>query len=85
MGFEHVVRPGEVAVDETLLNSLRKMQHPRTIAELHSSLGLCNLGQLFILGYNKIATTLNGLLHKEMPTNLSPFENDEDQTFRQFN
>lgn len=79
----HALRPGQLAADKTRIKSLKDLQHPCTITELRSFSGLCNLHSRFISGHTSIRASRNKLLRQEMPTDLSLFRDEENQTFRQ--
>lgn len=78
----HTIRPGQLSIDEVRIKSLKGMQHPRTLSELRSFMCLGNLYRRFIPGYTNVATPHNTLLWKEMPANLSSFEDEEKKEFR---
>ena len=77
----HIITPGHLSINAAHTESFRELRHPRTISELRSFLGLCNVYRRFIPNFSHIAAPLNALLKKGMPTNLEPFGDSESAAF----
>ena len=60
----HVIKPGRLTMNEAHTKSLRDVQHPTTLTELRSFLGLCNVYRRFVPNFARIAGPLNALLKK---------------------
>ena len=58
----HIVRPGTIEVDQASTRCLEGLRPPRTVTELRSFLGVCNVYRRFIRRLTDIATPLNELL-----------------------
>ena len=72
----HVIRPGKLHVASKNVEAVRNFAPPRTITELRSFLGLCNVYRRFVRDFAEKATPLNRKLRKGEPTS---FElNDEE-------
>lgn len=55
----HIIRPGTLEVDQARLKSLKKVTVPRTLTQLRSFLGLCNVYRRFVANYAKVAQPLD--------------------------
>lgn len=70
--FGHVIRPGQLLIDEARLHSSNEAKHSTTQTELRSFLELSNVYRRFISGFIRIAGPLNKVLKKGQPTKLDP-------------
>ena len=78
----HIIRPGQLEIDNAHTAALREAQHPRTVTELRSFLGLCNVYRRFVQGYTDIAAPLQELLKKGVPKDLPEFTAEQEEAFR---
>jgi len=70
----HVVRPGQLLVNQENIKSLAQELPPRTQTELKSFLGMCNLYRRFIKDYGHITKPLTKLTSKKLPHVLPPLD-----------
>ena len=77
----HVIRPGQLSVDEVRVKSLKEAKHPTTQTELPSFLGLCNVYRRFVPKFADVAAPLNHLLRKGQPVKLEPLADVEASAF----
>ena len=75
----HIVRPGTIEVDKASTRCLEGLRPPRTITELRSFLGVCNVYRRFIRRLTDIAAPLNTLLEGSPAKNSPIPEFDERQ------
>jgi len=68
----HVVRPGQLLVNQKNIKSLTQALPPRSQTELKSFLGMCNVYRRFIKDYAHIAKPLTKLTSKKLPHVLPP-------------
>ena len=61
----HIVAPGQLQVASKTCQAIKEMPPPRTITELRSFLGLCNVYRRFIKGFGQIAYPLTRKLRLE--------------------
>ena len=54
----HIVRPGTLEVDQSHVRALREAEPPRTVSELRSFLGFCNVYRRFVPSYTDMARPL---------------------------
>lgn len=78
----HIIKPGELHVNDVRTKSLREMQHPTTQTELRSFLGLINVYRRFIPHFSHIASPLNQLLKKGSPKKLEPLNDEQAEAFQ---
>jgi len=70
----HVVRPGQLLVNQTSIKSLAQALPPRNQTELKSFLGMCNVYRRFIKDYAHIAKPVTKLTSKKLPHVLPPLD-----------
>jgi len=63
----HVVRPGQLLVNQKNIKSLAQALPPRNQTDLKSFLGMCNVYRRFIKDYAHIAKPLTKLTSKKLP------------------
>ena len=78
----HIIKPGPLEVDTSLVAALREAKHPGSQTELRAFLGLCKVYRRFVPRYSQIAAPLNKLLKKGQPEKLITFGPDADYAFR---
>lgn len=78
----HIIRPGTLEVNQACLKFLKKVAVPRTLTQLRSFLGLCNVYRRFVENYAKIASPLAELLRKGMPDPIPDFTTAQMTAFR---
>ena len=79
----HVVRPGTIEVYKAATRCLDGLRPPRTITELRSFLGVCNVYRRSIRRLANIASPLNELLEGNPPKN-SPIPELDERQIRSF-
>ena len=79
----HLIKHGQLQIDDTNTKSLKEAKPPTTKSELRSFLGLCNVYKRFIENFAVLAHPLNQLLRKNSP---DTFELNDEQlkAFRTF-
>ena len=79
----HLIKPGQLQIDDTNTKSLKEAKPPTTKSELRSFLGLSNVYRRFIKKFAVLAYPLNQLLRKNSP---DTFELNDEQlkAFRTF-
>jgi len=70
----HVVRPGQLPVNQKNIKSLAQALPPQNETELKSVLGMCNVYRRFIKDYAHIAKPLTKLTSKTLPHVLPPLD-----------
>jgi len=70
----HVVRPGQLLVNQNNIKSLAQALPPRNHTELKSFLGMCNVYRRFMQDYAHIAKPLTKLTGKKLPPVLPPLD-----------
>jgi len=70
----HVVRPGQLLVNQKNIKSLAQALPPRNHTEFRSFLGMCNVYRRFIKDYAHIAKPLTRLTSKKLPHVLPPLD-----------
>lgn len=78
----HMIKPGQLEMDEVATAAIRKMLPPTTQAQLRSFLGACNVYRRFVPRYPHIAAPLNALLKKGQPVRLKEFGEAETDVFQ---
>lgn len=72
----HVIAPDKAHVATKTKESIKALHYPTTAPELRSFFGLCNVYQLFVSTFAKLASLLNKTLKKGEPLKLG-FEKEE--------
>jgi len=70
----HVVRPGQLLVNQKDIKSLAQSLPPHNQTDLKSFLGMCNVYRRFIKDYAHIAKPLTKLTSKKLPHVLPPLD-----------
>ena len=60
----HVIRPGKLSVTATASDAFRSFEYPKTLTQLRSFLGTCNVYRRFVKDFAKIARPLTNLTRK---------------------
>jgi len=68
----HVVRPGNLSLNEKNLKAIKKAVFPKTQTQLRSFSGMCNVYCMFTVDFAKTAKPLNDLNSVKLPERLSP-------------
>jgi len=77
----HVIRPGQLAVADKNVETIKKARHPRTRTELRSFLGMCNVYRRFVPGFARIAAPLTDMLKKGEAESFQELTKDQSQAF----
>ncbi|CAN8069586.1 unnamed protein product [Agarophyton chilense] len=77
----HVIKPGQLAIQEAQTVALREVQPPSTQKQLRSFLGLYNVYRRFVPRYSHIAAPLNAKLRNGQPVQLEQFRQAEVEAF----
>lgn len=83
--FEHVIKPGELAIEETTDAALKKEQQPKNQKELRSFLRMCNVYRRFARGYFNVAMSLEKFSRKEHFCKLIAFDEEQESAFQTLN
>ena len=78
----HIIRPGQLCINEAMSKSLKEAQHPTSQTELRSFLGLCNVYRRFVKDFSRRAAPLNDLLRKGQPAKLGPLTSEQAAAFK---
>ncbi len=73
----HIIKPGQLEIDQANTKSLREALPPSTRTQLRSFLGLVNVYRRFIPNFSTVAGPLNELLKKDAPTTFELVENQQ--------
>jgi len=68
----HIVRPGQLHVDNKSVDALKDAKFPTTKTQLKSFLGICHVYRRFVKDFAKRAKPLNTLPRAEIPPDLPP-------------
>jgi len=77
----HVVRPGQLLVNQKNIKSVAQALPPRNQTEIKSFLGMCNVYRRFIKDYAHIAKPLTKLNSKKLPHVLPPLDTTQLASF----
>ncbi|CAN8070819.1 unnamed protein product, partial [Agarophyton chilense] len=77
----HVIKLGQLAIQEAQTAALHEVQPPSTQKQLRSFLGLRNFYRRFVPQYSHIAAPLNAKLRKGQPVQLEQFRQAEVEAF----
>ena len=61
----HVISPGKLSVAEAAADAFKTFTFPRTLTQVRSFLGACNVYRRFVKGFAKIARPLSDMTHKD--------------------
>ena len=78
----HIIRPGQLEINQAHTAALANMQHPTNQSELRSFMGLCNVYRRFIPNFSLMAGPLNSMLKKGHPVKFGPLTPEQAQAFR---
>ena len=73
----HVVRPGKLAAAMDTCKAVEGFPEPRTITDVRSFLGLCNVFRRFVKDFARIAAPLNAMLKKDRPATFDDLTDDD--------
>ena len=62
----HVISPGKLSVAEAAADAFKTFTFPRTLTQVRSFLGACNVYRRFVKGFAKIARPLTDMMRKDV-------------------
>lgn len=77
----HIIKPGALTIDESRVERLKKLQHPRNVTKLQFFLGFFNLYRHSVPNHIDISAPLTKLLQKGQPKHLPTLDDRERQAF----
>ena len=78
----HEIRPGELRVLDATTAAVQELHPPKTVTQLRSFLGLCNVYRRFVPNFARIAHPLNAMLKKGEPKSFETLRPDAEDAFK---